>query len=156
MKRRWTITLILFLTAVAVLLGVRYWPRTVTEEECDDVYRHYAGTEGIKATFIRQMQFNDTLRIDLTLLQATTSAGWQRLVEDFGIPPLTAESQSLVDDGNPEILLSILSPLPADTIDIAAIARQMRCVSVFHITTKVQFNAIVDNHIDQLSIDPEP
>lgn len=150
MKRRWIISISFCLTAVAVLLAVKYWPRTVEEEACGDVYHRYAGMEGIEATFIRQMQFNDTLRVDLTLLKATSDAGWERLVEDFDIPPLTTEIQTLVDDGNPEILLSILSPLPADTIDIAAIAREMHCVSVFHVCSEAQFNAIVDKHIDQL------
>lgn len=150
MKRHWTITLILCLAAVATLLAIRYWPHAVDDEGCSDLYRLYAGQEGIEATFISQMQMNDTLRVDLTLLQATSEAGWQRLSEDFEVPPIADEEQALMDDENPEILLSILTPLPADTLDIAVTARQMKCVSVFHVCNEAQFNAIVDKHIDQL------
>lgn len=171
MKRHWKIIILLGLTAIAVLLAVKYWPHTVPEEACSDLYRHYAGQEGIEATFIRQRrldcgerQSDSTLRVDLTLLQATTETGWQQLTEDFDIPPLTAEEQRLTDDENLEILLTLLPTHAASgnadrasddeqqlfPTDIAAISRQLHCVSVFHVCDEAQFNAIVDKHIDQL------
>ena len=55
--------------------------RTVPLEECSELYRHYADTEGIEATFVQGYRLNDSLRVDVTLLQATDSAAWQQLMD---------------------------------------------------------------------------
>ncbi|MBR4229526.1 MAG: hypothetical protein IKR83_02310 [Bacteroidales bacterium] len=85
MTRRWAITILAFLIVVLGGIAYRHWPRAVPWEECSTLYRHYAHADGIEATFIHNYKVNDTLSIDITLLQATDSAGWQHLRKDIKI-----------------------------------------------------------------------
>ncbi|MBR1834557.1 MAG: hypothetical protein IJ785_03525 [Bacteroidales bacterium] len=151
MKRRWIISLILLAVVVGAGAVVKYWPRTVDDSRCGTFYRRYHSLPGIQATFIQGKSLNDTLRVDLTLLQATTPEGWSRLCDDFQVPDGNGEFQQVLD--NPDIILSILNyPVDfRDTIHVAAASRALRCVSIFHITTEEQFDAIVEHHIDQLT-----
>ena len=85
MTRRWAITILAFLIVVLGGIAYRHWPRAVPWEPCSTLYRHYAHADGIEATFIHNYKVNDTLSIDITLLQATDSAGWQHLRKDIKI-----------------------------------------------------------------------
>lgn len=153
MRRRWIITLIALVAAAGIFVAVKYWPRTVDDEACSRYYAKYLEQEGIQATYIQGQRLNDTLRIDLTLLQATDAANWERLQQDFNIPSADSTTNALTGEGNNSILLFLLPNDIADTAtvpDIAAASRTLRCVSIFHARTMAQFNAIVDNHIDDL------
>ena len=158
MKRRWTITLIVIVCLAAIVPVCKYWPRTIDNEECSDLYRSYLHTDGIRATYIKGKKLNDTVRVDLTLLQATDAKGCAQLEKDFGIPAPDPETSALLNDDNPDIILSLIRN--EDSIpnfqfsifnsDVAAASRTLQCISIFHITTEEQFNIIVENHIDQL------
>ena len=75
MKRRWIISLFLLPLVVGVGLLVKYWPSTVDDNHCGRYYHTYLHFPGIRTTFIQGKTLNDTLRVDLTLLQATTPDG---------------------------------------------------------------------------------
>ena len=155
MIRRWTITLIAMTAAVLLLSASRYAVRTVPDGQCSTLYHRYAREAGVETTFIKQMRLNDTVRVDLTLLQASDSAAWARLEADFDLPQPTAQMQALADSGADGIVLALQPSdggpfAPDDTLQVVAASRALRCVSVFHVCTEAQFNAIVDKHIDEL------
>ena len=71
---------------LAVLLGVfnlcrYYFPMP---GPTSDLFERYKDNPHIRATYLRNFQVNDTLRVDVTLLQATDSVGWHCLMLDFG------------------------------------------------------------------------
>ncbi len=76
---------IIFLAIVLVALAVRLWPRTVPFDQCSDLYKQYANVEGIDATFIKDYKVNDTVFVDVTLLETKDTALWDSLCKDFGI-----------------------------------------------------------------------
>ena len=82
-KPKQLLTVIIILAMVLLALAVRLWPRTVPYTQCSDLYKRYAAVDDIDATFIKGYQVNDTLFVDVTLLQAKDSAGWERLLNDF-------------------------------------------------------------------------
>ena len=83
MKRFWTFTVVGLLLAVVLPLAVIYGPHLLPPGECSSLYREYYRVPGIKASFVKGFQVNDTLAIDATLLHATDSASWERLLNDF-------------------------------------------------------------------------
>ena len=85
------ITVILCLAAIGLAVVVRRCPRTLTEEQCSEVYRRYAHVEGVEAAFVKGFPINDTLGVDVTLLRAADSAGWDFLVNAFNIPKESIE-----------------------------------------------------------------
>ena len=68
------------------------------------VYTKYAGTDGLNVVFFKDFKVNDTVFVDVTLLQAKDSADWERLVEDFGL----TESVRVIPD-KPSIIVRRVS-----------------------------------------------
>ena len=87
MKTRHIFSTILFLAVVGGFLAWRYWPRTVPLWECSEVYRRYADSEHVAAAFLKDFRVNDTVCVDVTLLEARDSLGWERMSEGFSLPP---------------------------------------------------------------------
>ena len=83
MKKPQAITILLCLLLLGGGALVVYCPRTVPYAQCSDLYKRYAAVDDIDATFIKDFKVNDTLFVDVTLLEAKDSAGWERLLNDF-------------------------------------------------------------------------
>ena len=83
MKRTGLITLAACFAVLVMAVVVIRYPRTVPLEECSDVYKRYKDVEGVRATYIKDFRVNDTLTIGVTLLEATDSEGWERLLKAF-------------------------------------------------------------------------
>ena len=107
MKNRPILTIVILLVVAVVFLGFRYLPSFLPESRCGEVYQRYAHVDGVRASFVKDYPINDTLFVDVTLLTATDSAGWQYLLQAFHFPvefieecPGIALHQSL--PGHPE------------------------------------------------------
>lgn len=88
------------LLALLLVGGVAAWkflPRTLSHDECSEVYRYFADMrlEGVSVTYVRDKVINDTLRLPVTLLQAENDAGWAALDSLFGI---TEDRNTLLND----------------------------------------------------------
>ena len=77
----WLLFPLLCLLTVGVSAAITYWRHTVPLAECSEVYRQYRHQPGVRAAFIRQMPINDTLRLDMTLLEAEDSAAFAALLK---------------------------------------------------------------------------
>ena len=80
----WLLTLALSLLAVLAAVAWRCWPRTVPLSQCSEVYRRYHDTPGIQASFIKNKQINDTLRLDMTILEAEDSLAFANMLKSMG------------------------------------------------------------------------
>ena len=82
-KRMWLLTLALSLLAVLAAVAWRCWPRTVPLSQCSEVYQRYHDIPGIQASFIKNKQINDTLRLDMTILEAEDSLAFANLLKSM-------------------------------------------------------------------------
>ena len=82
-KRFWLIIAILALVEALVCYVILQREYLFPSDEVSEVYTRYADDESIDASFIKGYRVNDTLFVDVTLLQAKDSAGWERLLNDF-------------------------------------------------------------------------
>ena len=80
MKLRHYIALSIALVGTAICVALLMHPRPLTAGECDEVYRQYCNTPGVKASFLKAFALNDTTAADVTLLQAQDSATWAELI----------------------------------------------------------------------------
>ena len=142
------VALCLLTVGTAVTLK-RSQPRTLPESQCSLVYRHYAQEPGIEASFVKDFPLNDTVSIDVTLLQATTDPAWQRLKEDFGINHLTPK---MLDNLNKGKVVTRFAPkcnysMLMDSVckvnnDLISFSFTDQIVSVFHVEDTVQYHAV--------------
>lgn len=98
MKRSWIITIAVCLLLAAVVAVAVLLPRTVPEAECSDVYRRYAGRDDVAAGYIRDYRINDTVSVDVTVLEAVTDSGWAAMCVDFHIPVVPKEYEEFFYD----------------------------------------------------------
>lgn len=160
MRRRWIVTVLILLLFTAVGVLVKRCPRTVPFEQCSELYQHYADTEGIEASFIQGYRLNDSLRVDVTLLQATDSAAWVGLTEDVwpkdNYPSAEREIiMKMVDKtpvlivGSPKGHLGLLPDTNYLNNDLVAVCKGKKTVSIFHIECESQINAIMKYHLKE-------
>ena len=76
MKRGWIICVVVCLLAAAAVTVAMRWPRTVPLAQCSEVYRQFVDHRDIKASYIKDFKVDDSLSVDVTLLQATTDSAW--------------------------------------------------------------------------------
>lgn len=155
MKRFWTMALLLCLLAAGAVVAWRHWPRTVPLEQCSEVYRRYADDGHVAATFLRNFRVNDSVEVDVTLLEARDDEGWDILHKDFKIKPLPPEVESII---NKESVNMWYAPrknykLPKDSIpinnDILVLSYGKRSLAIFSITENLQIEAIINHHISK-------
>ena len=141
---------------MGVALAVILWPRTVPVDQCSDLYKHYANVEGIDATFIKDYKVNDTVFVDVTLLEATDSVIWTSLKKDFDVPNPSPNFQQFIDNGEDLIYVKLIpKSTTTDTIltpypnDVLAISHLKRTLTVFHIKNKEELNAVRHYNYDK-------
>ena len=146
MKRSWLITILvclLILGGGAVLL----LPQVVPFDQCSDVYKRYAKMDGVDATFIKDYKVNDTVFVDVTLLEAIDSTGWDILKKDFEVPNLPLELQQLVDSGKDLVFTKMISEPAAS--HLLAISYLTKTLTVFHIENDAEKHAVKYHNFDK-------
>lgn len=136
----WLATLAFTVAGVAVVYVIKSHPRTVPWDACSEVYRRYANTDGVQATYIQDYRVNDTLTVNVTLLQATDSAGWQQLIADFEIPEESIETASKSATGGN--LLTIQGKHVTDT-QIPVVSCRDKYICTFHTRDKKQKEQVI-------------
>lgn len=127
---------IILLLAVVASLAYNHNLWNIRGVEPSELYLRYEHADGIKASFIKDYRINDTLTLDVTLLQATDSAGWQQLIEDFEIPAEVIESgaKSVAADRN---TLTILGNNVTD-MQLPVASFRDKYICAFHTRDKEQ------------------
>lgn len=156
MKKSWLLTALGCLLLFAACFLVVRCPRTVPLRQCSELYQRYAKTPGIDATFIKDFRVNDSVSIDVTLLEARDSAGWAMLQKDFNIPiiPKEYESSFYMDSNQVSIKpISKINPsLPIDSVvlnnNLIAVSFWKHSICIFSINSMAQLQAIIRNQLD--------
>jgi hypothetical protein len=150
MKRKDTIiNILIFVVIVGGALVYRYMQSVVPYWQCSEVYKRYAHTKDIRATYIKNFPLNDTLTVGVTLLEATTDSGWARLQEDFAVIPVPPEALAFCDSNTVNVWLAAKRDysLRADSIllnnDLIAMNYMKHIISVFKLESEEQRDAIL-------------
>lgn len=152
MKRSWLITIFICLLLLGGGGAVLFLPQVVPFDQCSDVYKKYAGMDGVDATFIRDYKVNDTVCVDVTYIEATTDSSWNEIKRDFqiSIPP---EIMDLYDSNSVDLKFAPHNNYssPKDSIlinnDIIVFAYLKQTVLVFDIKDEKQSDAIINRQI---------
>lgn len=98
-KRFWLIVAILALVEAVILFVALQWKYIFPSKEVSELYTRYESVDGIDVSFIKDYKVNDTVFVDVTLLEATDSMGWATLKKDFDIPNPSPNFQQRIDGG---------------------------------------------------------
>ena len=144
---------VICVVAVVVALFLKMRPRTVPYEQCSEVYKQYCNVEGVRATYIQDFRVNDTLTVGVTLLEATDSAGWDKLSQDFEVPDLRKEDEQNVLENSTVGFKKMRPLLPRDNKEewLTTYSREKRSICVFHILDNAQYLAIIMYSLDEIA-----
>ena len=98
-KRFWLIVAILAIVEAVILCLALQWKYIFPSREVSDLYTRYENVDGVDVSFIKDYKVNDTVFVDVTLLEATDSMGWATLKKDFEIPNPSPVFQQRIDRG---------------------------------------------------------
>lgn len=160
MKRAWLITIIICLVILGVGGIVLFLPQVVPFSQCSDVYKRYADMDGVDATFIKDYKVNDSIRVNVTLLQATDSVSWNIIAKDLNVPPppeIPDEYKGLFLQSNSFGYFIVKNKPNEDKQmhdkrkDICTFSREKMTICIFHTCNETQIDAILDNSIDEIT-----
>lgn len=156
MKKSWPITILICLLLLGGGAVVIFWPRTVPFEQCSEIYKKYANVEKVKASFIKDFKVNDTVFVDVTLLEAIDSVGWDILKTDFKVPPPPLELQPLIDNGEDLLFTKHIPIYIANTsafpYDLLVISHLTHTLTVFHINSDIEKHAVFNHNYKEENI----
>ena len=144
---------ILLLVDLAVITLWKRWYWFFPSREVSEVYTRYAGNEDFNVVFLKDFKINDTVFVDVTLLEAKNDSSWVRIKDDFNITPIPDEILSVATN---DIVSFWYAPkkdysLPMDSCltdnDIIAISYLKREIAVFHIESEKQIRRILEHQI---------
>ena len=142
--------------AVAATAAWRLWPRTVPMEECSEAYRRYADSEHVVAAFLRDFPVNDTVCVDVTLLEARDSLGWERLQKDFNVTPPPPEVIEILGEDLDGVWVWLAPKnnyaLPMDSVllnnDVISISYENKSICIFDTESETQMDAVSSHQHD--------
>lgn len=153
--RFWAIFCVILAVALGVITLVHRWHRVFPSDEVSDIYMKYAEREDIDVSFVKKYRVNDTVFVDVTLLEAKDTTAWEELCSELHIPTIKQVPVELR-----EMLLSYKSfgyreekdtliNKNVNLINLYIYSRIDMTVCVFHTLTEKQYDAIIDKEIDK-------
>ena len=85
----WSIFCILLALALGAITLAHRWHRIFPSDEVSDIYLRYRDTDGLDVSYVKKYRVNDTVLVDVTLLETHDSVLWDSLCEDFLIPSIS-------------------------------------------------------------------
>ena len=127
-----------------------------------EYYTRYAGAEGINAAFVKDYRVNDTLFLDVTVLEFTDSAVWEQTCAELGLVTTEyimtqipeeyrdmyfepggfesyIEQDTIVENGKPRRVQTVF-----------IYYRFKKIICIFDSVTDEQYDAIMNKEIDKI------
>lgn len=146
----------LLIELAAITLWKRwYW--FFPSHSVSELYTKYAGTEGLNVAFVKDYRVNDTVFVDVTMLEATTDSAWIMLQIDFNVPIIPEEYKHLINYYNS--VDCWLAPkedytLPMDTVpqknDAIVLSRKTQTISIFHLKKETPIYEIFIHKLNEI------
>ena len=153
--KRWLMTL-LFALAVAAAVGVVVWRHVLPRHRVSPLFERYEHADGIAASYIHNYPVNDTLTLDVTLLEATIDSAWQSLCTDFALSDIVEIMEQT--DPNTTFLRQVsrhnytqVALGDSPDAECLAISCNSRTFAVFHTHNKNEMHAVVYHNLKKLS-----
>lgn len=152
-----TVFAVVVALSVAVPLLVVHKPWRGTKVETSELYNRYADKEGIEASFIKDYRVNDSVFVDVTVLEATTDSAWEELLHDFNMTLIPDEVLEYLNDKDLVVWLApkIDYSMPMDSVilnnDVISMVYLSKCICVFSIETEQQIKAVNFHQYDESS-----
>ena len=108
-KHFWLIVGVVAFLEVLIICLVLQWKYIFPTREVSELSARYADVEGVEASFIKDYRVNDSVFVDVTVLEASNDSAWAVLKREYDIPEPTTEEKTKMEKGSPCIAFCVLS-----------------------------------------------
>ena len=147
---------LLFALAVAAAVGVVVCRHVLPRHRVSPLFERYEHADGIAASYIHNYPVNDTLTLDVTLLEATTDSAWQSLCTDFALSDIVEIMEQT--DPNTTFLRQVsrhnysqVALGDSPDAECLAISCNSKTFAVFHTHNVAEMHAVVYHNLKKLS-----
>lgn len=149
MKRRHYIALAIFVGGLALCAVLRVHPRQLPAAWCSEVFRQYRDADGVTAAFLKDFSINDSVNVDVTMLQASDSAVWAGLIISICHDGDSGDYMPLELFFNPVAEIDSVRAVEKGLKNKYCVVAYFKdlTVGVFHLENEQQQNAIIDCYI---------
>lgn len=128
---------------LALLTGCTH--RTATPPE-DSLYRCYAEREDLKVAQLNGFKLNDTVRVDVIMLQADDEQSWQQLAAEFDVRG---------DEGSVSWLGEMDAPVnrtqwSGNPVMRVIASHDKRTIGFYRIDNEMQYDALIDYQLNNI------
>lgn len=141
--RKWFIAF--FLLAAIGIGSIAVWRYQVPMRQVSSLYLRYEHAEGIAASYIHNYPINDTLCLDVTLLEALSDSGWDEIKRTFNVTDMLYGSPDSIviisgycPQGHPELRMNTTCP---DSNEFKIVDMASRKACLFHAHSMAECNA---------------
>ena len=148
MKRKYLILFCIAVVSLGTLTAFRLFPHTLPDKKCSVLYQKFVTYDGIRATYIKNKKVNDSVMLDVTMLEAVTDSGWTTLMKEFNLTPPPAEVLSFTRKDALFVFTvsknkySVSNDNTTATKDVASVSWSDRIINIFHIKDSSQNKAV--------------
>ena len=158
-KRFWLIVAILALIEAVILCVALQWKYIFPSREVSDLYTRYEKVDGIETSFIKDYKVNDTVFVDVTLIETKDTALWDSLCKDFDIslflmyPKEYRERMSIEHSFGQQVIKNTIvsesDSLYKENLIIFSHTNMSMCI--FHNVNDNQYNAIINEKLKEIT-----
>ena len=150
--RFWGLFCLLLAVALGIITLAHHWHRIFPSDEVSEYYTRYAGREGMDVSYVKDYRVNDTILLDVTLLEVHDSLVWEQTCEELHLlttAQIPAEFRHLYFTPN-----NFESYIVKDTVEhrqtVFIYTRYTRTICIFHNVTDEQYDAIMAKNINEI------
>lgn len=155
----WGFFAVVLVVALATITLIYRWHRFFPSDEVSELYSRYANREGIEASYVKDYRVNDTVCLNVTLIDVKDTSLWEGVCEDLHLLTLAripeelreeyladtncfeshVEKDTVIENGVPQCLRTVY-----------IYSRFYKTVCVFHSVNDDEYTAIMYKSIDDL------
>ncbi len=117
-----------------------------SEPDAGSLYHRYAERKGLTVAEVDGFSLNDSVQVDVVMLQAESEEAWQRLCSEFDIQDGEGTLSWLGDTDDPAIRTQ-WSGSPVVRV-IASYSK--RTIGFYRLDNEVQYDALIDYQLENL------
>jgi hypothetical protein len=123
-----------------------------SEPDEESLYHRYADRNGLTVAEIDGFSLNDSVMVDVVILQAESDEEWQNLCEEFDIHGEEGTLSWLGETGNP----AQRTEWDGGTVMRVIASHSRRTIGFYRIENEVQYDALIDYQLNKLKLSAKP
>ena len=145
MKRIWLLILLLPMVVLASCT------RKAEVPDESALYRHYEARQELKVAELAGFKLNDSVRVDVVMLQAETEEAWQRLAVEMAIDD-TVGCTSWIGDVDEPAIRTAWDGTPVMRVIASP---DKRVVGFYRLDNEEQYDALLDYQLEKMKCENE-